>query len=87
MYRYLYPFDDRSLRRIAYYFDFDYAPGVDPTGFAAEVIAYVEAWRQAPEPGTLSAIQRPDGTLVLVDTRSERHDGHGGTLRSREDGV
>jgi len=71
VYRYLYPFDDSSLARIAYYFDYDYAPGVDPTGAAGDVIDYVEAWRRAPEKGTLRAVGRPDGSLVLVDTRSD----------------
>jgi len=70
-YKYLYPFAEENLRRVAYYFDYDYKPGVDPTGHAAEVIEYVEAWRREPERGTLSSIVRPDGTLVLVDTRSD----------------
>lgn len=69
-YKYIYPFDGRSLSKIAYCFDFDYEPAVDPTGSAARVIDYVDAWRRDPETGTLSSIVRPDGTLVLVDTRS-----------------
>jgi hypothetical protein len=69
-YRYLYPFNDESLRRIAYYFDYDYAPDVDPTGYAAEVIEYVQTWQREPEMGTLYAITRPEGTLALIDTRS-----------------
>ncbi len=69
-YKYLYPFDDQSLSRIASYFDFDYSPDVDPTGYATKVIEYVQAWRQTPEIGTLSSVLRPDGTLALVDTRS-----------------
>src|SRR5262249_53544738 len=52
-YKYLYPFDDESLHRIAYYFDYDYEPGVDPTGYAALVVAYVEAWQREPERGAL----------------------------------
>ena len=43
IYRTLYPFETEALRRIAYYFDFDYAPDVDPTGYAADVIAYAAA--------------------------------------------
>ena len=70
-YKYLYPFDDESLHRIAYYFDYDYEAGVDPTGYAALVVAYVEAWRREPERGALYSIMRPDGTLALVDTRSD----------------
>jgi len=70
-YRYLYPFDDASLAQIAYYFDFDYAPESDPTGYAAEVVSYVYEWKSNPELGTLRSIARADGSLVLLDTRSD----------------
>jgi Radical SAM superfamily len=69
-YKYLYPFDDQSVSRIAYCFDFDYEPGADPTSHAARVVEYIEAWRREPEMGTLSSVLRPDDTLALVDTRS-----------------
>lgn len=70
-YRYLYPFDEESLKRIAYYFDFDYEPNSDPTGYAAEVVAYVYDWKKNPELGTLCSILRPDGSLAILDTRSD----------------
>jgi ribosomal peptide maturation radical SAM protein 1 len=70
-YRYLYPFDDASLSRIAYCFDYDYAPDADPTGYAEEIFAYLRAWQRAPEPGLPLASIQPDGTLALVDTRSD----------------
>ncbi len=69
-YQHLYPFEESSLRRIAYYFDFDYAPGIDPRGFADEVVRYAEQWKRAPELGTLTAMRRPDGGLALADTRA-----------------
>lgn len=68
-YRYLYPFDEESLKRIAYYFDFDYEADRDPTGYAAEVVAFVNEWRANPQVGTLSSVSRPDGSLVIFDTR------------------
>lgn len=68
-YQYLYPFPAECLRRVAYYFDYDYEPGIDPTGYAAEVIDYVEQWRRSPESGSLSSVSRADGALVLLDTR------------------
>jgi ribosomal peptide maturation radical SAM protein 1 len=68
-YRYLYPFEEASLSRIAYYFDFDYEPKVDPTGYAAHAVAAANAWRRTPEPGVLQALQRADGTLALRDSR------------------
>ena len=70
-YRFLYPFPPKSLRKIAYYFDYDYAPTVDPRGYADEVIAWVEHWRQNPERGTLASLMCKDGARVLVDTRSD----------------
>ena len=69
-YKYIYPFNEESLSRIAYCFDFDYEPDVDPTGVAAGVIAYVNLWRECPETGTLTSVSRADGSLILLDTRS-----------------
>lgn len=68
-YRYLYPFEEESLKRIAYYFDFDYEADRDPRGYAAEVVAYVNEWRSSPQAGTLRSVSRADGSLMIVDTR------------------
>lgn len=75
-YRYLYPFDDESLLRTSYYFDFDYDQANNPTGYAAEVIAYIHHWRANPEAGELRSITRsestnglPHGSLAILDTR------------------
>jgi ribosomal peptide maturation radical SAM protein 1 len=70
-YEYLYPFDAASRSRIAYYFNYDYRADVNPLGYADEVIRYAEAWKQHPEMGAPSSILHPDGTLVIVDTRSD----------------
>jgi len=72
-YRYLYPFADCSLDRIAYYFDFDYHPTVDPTGYAQTVIAYIQQWQYFPELGSLRAIDQLNGALLLLDTRSDAY--------------
>lgn len=72
-YPHLYPFaSPEALTRIAYYFDFDYAPGQDPTSFSEPVRAWCAQWHAAPDPGTLTAVRRPDGSLGLLDTRSAR---------------
>ncbi|HAX44919.1 MAG TPA: RiPP maturation radical SAM C-methyltransferase [Bryobacteraceae bacterium] len=71
-YRHLYPFTNDVLLRIAYYFDFDYAPGEDPEPHSREVRDYCAQWKAAPDPGTLTAVRRPDGSLGLLDTRSSR---------------
>ena len=68
-YQFLYPFPQSSLRKIAYYFEYDYESEVDPSGFADEVIAWTDHWRQNPERGSLQSVVRNDA-MVLVDTRS-----------------
>jgi hypothetical protein len=75
-YNFLYPFDADSLGRVAYYFDFDYMPGLNPSGYAAEVIAYVKRWQQQPEMGQLQSVCKSDGSLVLQDTRSDATQPH-----------
>ena len=70
-YRYLYPFDEATLNRIAYYFDFDYELTLNPKGYAAEVINYANQWSRNPEHGTLRAVENRDGELLLFDTRQD----------------
>jgi ribosomal peptide maturation radical SAM protein 1 len=75
-YKYLYPFEDDILNRIAYYFDYDYDPSVDPSDYAREVIAFADEWQQYPEKGSLRAVKRSDGSLALVDSRSDARRPH-----------
>lgn len=70
-YRHLYPFLEESLSHIAYYFDYDYDPDIDPTGCADEVVKYLEEWKRNPEMGTLCYDISPDAALVLLDSRSD----------------
>jgi ribosomal peptide maturation radical SAM protein 1 len=70
-YQYLYPFGEHCLKRIAYYFDFDYQPTVNPAAYAQAVIAYIQNWQHYPEPGSLTAVEQPDGALILQDSRSD----------------
>ncbi len=72
VYKHLYPFPEESVRQIAYYFDYDYTPEADPRGAAEEVRRFVAEWQREPERGCLTAIERDDGSLVLLDTRSDR---------------
>jgi ribosomal peptide maturation radical SAM protein 1 len=71
-YRHLYPFSPESRHNIAYYFDYDYEKGADPTGFADDVIRYAAAWQQYPEHGNVTAVEREGGKLILIDTRADR---------------
>ena len=68
-YRFLYPFEQESLHRIAYYFDYEYASGVRADTYAQDVISYVRHWQQQPETGELKAFHHTD-RLVILDTRA-----------------
>ena len=70
-YGYLYPFDEASLRQIAYYFDYAHPAGPHPEAAARDVIAYVRDWQVHREPGELTAHWRADGDLILQDTRRD----------------
>ena len=76
VYRFIYPFPDNVIARIAYYFDFGYSPEVDPRGRADEVQRYVDDWCKNPERGNLQSMYSPDGTLVLIDTRTGTSGAH-----------
>jgi len=65
----VYPFDEESLGRMAYYFEYDYADGRDPLDYAAPALAAVESWQALDRTVTLSYYDRPDGVLILHDTR------------------
>ncbi|MBO2450125.1 RiPP maturation radical SAM C-methyltransferase [Actinomadura barringtoniae] len=68
-YAHLYPFPDETLRRIAFYFDFDYADGRVPAEYAAPAIERAWQWASGVPRGELTLLHRPDGDLVLLDTR------------------
>lgn len=69
-YRYLYPFPETSLKKIAYYFDYSYKEGLNPEGYADDIIKFVDDWKRNPETGTLKSIAGKNGRLFLVDTRA-----------------
>lgn len=76
IYKYLYPFETKSLGRVAYCFDFDYESDKDPTGYAAEVITYAADWQRDENRGTLTYATGADGRLMLADTRPESRIAH-----------
>jgi hypothetical protein len=71
-YPFLYPFPAESLARIAYYFDYDYAPEVDPKDVAQPLVGDVAKWRANPELGRRSSVLKPDGSVTLIDTCASR---------------
>ena len=68
-FQYVYPFPDESLRRLAYYYEYDYADGRNPLDYAAVVIEAIESWQQLKGTVTLRCWDRSDGVLILNDTR------------------
>jgi ribosomal peptide maturation radical SAM protein 1 len=69
---YLYPFDPRSLSKIAYYFDFDYADGREAETFVRPVIGLIRRWMTDGPRGMLSLRSLSPGSYELLDTRAER---------------
>ena len=68
-FKYVYPFADESLRRLAYYFDYDYADGRNPIDYAADALTAIERWQRLKGTVTLRQWDRPDGVLIITDTR------------------
>lgn len=68
-FRYTFPFSNDVLTRLAYYYEYDYADGRDPAEYIEPVLDAVEKWHQFHGAVTLRAWDRPDGLLILHDTR------------------
>ncbi|MDR2704499.1 MAG: RiPP maturation radical SAM C-methyltransferase [Planctomycetaceae bacterium] len=69
-FRFLYPFDDQSLRRLSYFHEFDFADGRDVNDYIKPFLEQVKRWDEEYAKGTLRAFDRNDGVLLLTDTRS-----------------
>jgi radical SAM superfamily enzyme YgiQ (UPF0313 family) len=68
-FRHVYPFPEESLARMAYYFEYDYADGRNPLDYVAPVLEAFRTWRDLQGTVTLRYWDRPDGVLILNDTR------------------
>jgi ribosomal peptide maturation radical SAM protein 1 len=68
---YLYPFENKKLMEIAYYFDFDYADGRTDAEYAYEAVELTRTWMADSGRGMLEMSREPDGTLCILDTRRE----------------
>lgn len=66
---YVCPFDRAALERMAYYYEFDFADGRNPLDYAQAALDAAEAWQQIGGAVTLRYWDRPDGVLILHDTR------------------
>jgi ribosomal peptide maturation radical SAM protein 1 len=74
-YRHLYDVEPAELMKIAYYFEFAYADGRD-LGYVAPALDRVNAWVEAGRRGVLAVQPHPDGSAVVMDTRSGSPRGH-----------
>jgi hypothetical protein len=54
---------------MAYYYEYDYADGRDPLDYAAPALQEIETWQSLDRTVTLRMWDRPDGVLILTDTR------------------
>ena len=65
-YAYLYPFDEETLRRIAYYFDYDYVDGRSPESYAEPALAVARSWMARGPQGGVWTILGGDGSLAVI---------------------
>jgi hypothetical protein len=63
----VYPFPEASLRRLAFFFDFDYADGRDPSTYTAPLLEMIEYWRANYCPGALTSIS--NGQVLMIHDR------------------
>lgn len=68
-FQYVYPFPESVLRRMAYYYEYDYADGRNPHAYFEPVRQEIERWHSLYGTVTLREWDRPDGVLILTDTR------------------
>ena len=69
---YLYPFDRRTLMKVSYYFDFDYADGSAADTYAKPAVDLVRKWMADGRRGSLEMRTDADGMLEILDTRRDK---------------
>jgi ribosomal peptide maturation radical SAM protein 1 len=65
----VYPFEDKSVRRLAYYFDFDLPNDRSPELFATPVLRMIHWWRSVHNGSTFTYNIQNDESLFLLDLR------------------
>ncbi len=68
-FHYVYPFPESVLRRLAYYYEYDYADGRNPHEYFEPVRQQIQRWHSLYGTVTLRQWDRSDGVLILTDTR------------------
>ncbi len=66
---YVYPFGPEVLQNLAYYFEYDYADRRNPLHYAQPLLDALAHWQQHAGCASLRQYDRPDGVLILTDTR------------------
>ncbi len=67
--RFVYPFPEEVLRRLAYSYEFDFKHGRNPETYAREALQAARQWQELKRQTTFRAFDREDGVLILTDTR------------------
>lgn len=68
-FRFLYPFNETELLRLAYYHDFDFMDDRNVDEYTGPFLEQLRRWEEEHAKGTLRAFDREDGVLLLTDTR------------------
>lgn len=66
-YKYIYPFDARTVADLVYYFDFDYQNPIDTGGHVPALEEAIQDWQK--RRGDRLDSERVNGSLVIRDTR------------------
>lgn len=66
---FVYPFPADALARLAYYFEYDYSDGRKPEECAQDLLRAARQWQQLAGTVSLRYWDRPDGVLLVTDTR------------------
>lgn len=70
VYKFLYPFPDDDLKDIAYFYQYEFADGLDPNSYVGPTLQQLDVWRAATAVGANLASHSPSReTLVIEDTR------------------
>jgi magnesium-protoporphyrin IX monomethyl ester (oxidative) cyclase len=69
-YRYIYPFPESCLMRIAYAFEYDWEPGRDPARYIGPLQAAAAQWRHEAEQGE-PRLEPTEAGAMIVDTRAD----------------
>lgn len=68
-FRHVYPFPQEVLDRLAYYYEFDFADGYDPTENARKLLGAIARWSEDHGVSRLIMRRAEDGSLLVLDTR------------------